>query len=158
MEGDRERVGLGLKTRHTAVKGWTLASEVSKPEKERRGQMYVLKRKPNPVTSVVAYRALGTCMISKTECQDHTGGEMRLVSQGVKCRCETRPPRSGRGGGTGGSGQQGLRGTMDVACLEAPCHGERKEACWCDSEDGGPSHERRKVTGGSGSLGKSSLS
>ena len=36
---------------------------------------------------------------------------------------------------------------MDVACLEAPCQGERKEPCWCDSEDGGPSHERRKVTG-----------
>lgn len=29
-------------------------------------------------------------------------------------------------------------GVVDVACLEAPCHGERKEPCWCDSEDGVP--------------------
>ena len=28
VERDRKKVGLGLKTRHTTVKSWTLASEV----------------------------------------------------------------------------------------------------------------------------------
>jgi len=49
---------------------------MSKPEQEeRQGQTCVLKHEPNTVTSAVAHGALGTCMVSENECQDHTGGE-----------------------------------------------------------------------------------
>jgi len=78
-----------------------------------------------------------------------TGSEMQVRGEAPVVR-KRRMNRRERSAGT--------VGYDGCPCLEAPCREEREEPCWCDSEDGGPSHERRKVTGGSGSLGKSSLS